>query len=202
MGTPCRKVSPKGSKGNKMSKMFFRIILCIGLLTTILYPSGDARCETKQKPGIEKDQPIQIVSDRLDAYNEKRMVVFSGNAVATQGARTIRAERLTLYYRDEKKTGRSSVGGGGEGTGNLERMEAKGHVTITEGERVVTGEEAVFEQDAQKITMTGNAVLREGDNIIQGDRIVVFLNENRGVVEGAESRRVSATIYPGETKKR
>jgi len=185
-----------------MPKMFFRIILCIGLLTTILYPSGDARCETKQKPGIEKDQPIQIVSDRLDAYNEKRMVVFSGNAVATQGARTIRAERLTLYYRDEKKTGRSSVGGGGEGTGNLERMEAKGHVTITEGERVVTGEEAVFEQDAQKITMTGNAVLREGDNIIQGDRIVVFLNENRGVVEGAESRRVSATIYPGETKKR
>ncbi|MDP2838868.1 MAG: lipopolysaccharide transport periplasmic protein LptA [Syntrophales bacterium] len=182
-----------------MLKSIFRIILCIGLLTTILYPSGDARCETKQKPGIEKDQPIQIVSDRMDAYNEKRMVVFSGNAVATQGARTIRAERLTLYYRDDqKKTGWSSVGGG---TGNLERMEAKGHVTITEGERVVTGEEAVFEQDAQKITMTGNAVLREGDNIVQGDRIVVFLNENRGVVEGAESRRVKATIYPGETKK-
>jgi len=186
-----------------MSKRFFRIILCIGVLTTILYPPRDARCETKQKPGIEKDQPIQIVSDRLDAYNEKRMVVFSGNAVATQGARTIRAERLTLYYRDDqKKTGRSSVGGGGEGTGNLERMEAKGHVTITEGERVVTGDEAVFEQDAQKITMTGSAVLREGDNIIQGDRIVVFLNENRGVVEGAGSRRVTATIYPGETKKR
>jgi lipopolysaccharide export system protein LptA len=81
-------------------------------------------------------------------------------------------------------------------------MEAKGHVTITEGERVVTGDEALFEQDAQKITMTGNAVLREGDNIIQGDRIIVFLNENRGVVEGAESQRVKATIYPGETKKR
>ena len=186
-----------------MLKMFFRIIICIGLLMTILYPPGDARCETKQKPGIERDQPIQIVSDRLDAYNEKRMVVFSGNAVATQAARTIRADRLTLYYRDDqKKTGRLAVGGGGEGTGNLERMEAKGQVTITEGERVVTGEEAVFEQDAQKITMTGSAVLREGDNIIQGDRIVVFLNENRGVVEGAENRRVTATIYPGETKKK
>ena len=73
---------------------------------------------------------------------------------------------------------------------------------VTEGERVVTGEDALFELDAQKITMTGSAVLREGDNIIRGDRIVVFLNENRGVVEGAESRRVTATIYPGETKKR
>ena len=178
-------------------------MLCSGILMTILYLPDNALCGTKQKSGIEKEQPIQIVSDRLDAYNEKRMVVFSGNAVATQGARTIRAERLTFYYRDDKtKTGRPTAGGGGEGTGNLERMEAKGHVTITEDERVVTGEEAVFEQDAQKITMTGNATLREGDNVIQGDKIVVFLNENRGVVEGAESRRVSATIYPGETKKR
>ena len=186
-----------------MLKSFFRIILCIGLLITILYPTGDARCETKQKPGIEKNQPIQIVSDRMDAYNEKRMVVFSGNAVATQGVRTIRAERLTLYYRDDQKaTGRSTVGIGGEGTGNLERMEANGQVTITEGERVATGDEAVFEQDAQKITMTGNAVLREGNNIIRGDRVLVFMNENRGVVESAEGRRVTATIYPGETKKR
>jgi len=192
-----------------MLKSIFRIILCIGILVTILCLPGEARCETKQKSAINKDQPIQIVSDRMDAYNEKRMVVFSGNAVATQGARTISAERLTLYYRDDqKKSGRgghdaaSSSPPKSEGTGNLDRVEAKGRVTITEGERVVTGEEALFEQDAQKITMTGSAVLREGDNIIQGDRIVVFLNENRGVVEGVESRRVTATIYPGETKKR
>ena len=167
---------------------------------TVLCPPGNARGETKQKPRIEKDQPIQIVSDRLDAYNEKRMVVFSGNAVATQGARTIRADRLTLYYKeDQKKTGRPTVGEGSKGRGIWKGWRRRGTCTITEGERVVTGEEAVFEQDVQKITMTGDAVLREGANIVQGDRIVVFLNENRGVVESAENRRVTATIYPGET---
>jgi lipopolysaccharide export system protein LptA len=138
----------------------------------------------------------------MDAYNEKRMVVFSGNAVATQGARTIHAERLTLYYRDDqKRVGRSAAGGEGERAGNLERVDAKGQVRITEGTRIVTGEEAVFEQQSQKITMTGGAVMRDGENIIQGDKIVVFLNENRGVVEGTENRRVTATIYPGETRK-
>ncbi len=70
----------------------------------------------------------------------------------------------------------------------MERVEATGHVTITEGERIVTGEAAVFDQDAQKITMTGDAVMREGANVIRGDRIVVFLNENRGVVESTENR--------------
>jgi lipopolysaccharide export system protein LptA len=183
-----------------MPERFFRFIITVGVLMAVLYQPGGALGQTKQKPRIEKDQPIQIVSDRLDAYNEKRMVVFSGNAVATQGARIIRAERLTLYYRgDGKSSGRSTAGI--EGTGNLERVEAKGHVTITEGERVVTGDEAVFEQDAQKITMTGSAVLREGANIVRGDRIVVFLNENRGVVESVENKRVTATIYPGESEK-
>ena len=48
--------------------------------------------------------------------------------------------------------------------------------------------------------MTGNAVMREGANIIRGDKVVVFLDENRGVVEGTASKRVTATIYPEEQK--
>jgi lipopolysaccharide export system protein LptA len=127
--------------------------------------------------------------------------VFSGNAVATQGVRTIRSDRLTLYYKENKNpSGRST--GEAEGMGNVERVEATGHVTITEGERVVTGESAVFDQDARKITMTGGAVMREGANVIRGDRIIVFLDENRGVVESTESGRVTATIYPGEQQEK
>jgi len=188
-------------KGEWMSGRFIGGFILIGVLMAILFPPGGARGETKPKPRIEKESPIQIVSDRMEAYNEKRMVIFSGNAVATQGSRVIRAERLTLYYREDRKTAGSSPAGV-EGTGNLERVEAKGNVTITEGERVVTGDEALFEQDTQKITMTGSAVLREGANSIRGDRIIVFLNENRGLVDSVENRRVTATIYPGGTEEK
>lgn len=155
--------------------------------------------QTKQKPKVERDQPIQITSDRLEAYNEKRMVVFSGNAVATQGARTIRSDVLTLYYKEGKKAAPAQPGEP-EGPGELEKVEAKGHVTISEGDRIVTGEEAVYGQGDQKIIVTGNAVMREGANIIRGDRVIVFLDENRGVVEGTASKRVTATIYPEEQK--
>ena len=48
--------------------------------------------------------------------------------------------------------------------------------------------------------MTGNAVMHEGANIIRGERIVVFLNENRGMVDSSDTKRVTATIYPEETK--
>ncbi len=184
-----------------MSGKFYRFIIFVFVLVAFHYQPGGVQGATKQKPLIEKKQPIQIVSDRMDAYNEERIVVFYGNAVATQGARTIRADRLTLYYRQDTKTTGGSTAGL-ESTGNLEKVEAKGHVSITEGERIVTGEEAVFLQDVQKITMTGNAVLREGENVVRGDRIVVFLDENRGVVESLENRRVTAIIYPKEKEEK
>lgn len=182
-----------------MPKKFCTLIIGLGFLFAVLGHSIHVHGQTKPKPKVERDQPIEIVSDRLEAYNEKRMVVFSGNAVATQGGRTIRADVLNLFYKEVKQPA-SPPPGESEGPGELERVEAKGHVIISEGDRIVTGDEAVFEQDAQKITMIGNAVMREGANIIRGDRIFVFLNENRGVVEGTANKRVTATIYPDESK--
>lgn len=179
------------------------LIIGLGVLIAALGQPINVHGQTKQKSKVERNQPIEIVSDRLDAYSEKRMVVFSGNAVATQGERTIRSDVLTIYYKEEKKPAVPSTAPStaeSEGPEELERVEAKGHVTISEGDRIVTGEEGIYEQDAQKITMTGNAVMREGANIIRGDKVVVFLNENRGVVEGAGNKRVTATIYPEEQK--
>ncbi|MGZ3606822.1 MAG: lipopolysaccharide transport periplasmic protein LptA [Syntrophales bacterium] len=172
--------------------MAFLSVACLGAKDT----------DTKKKIKLDKDQPIQIVSDRLDAYNEKKLVVFSGNAVATQGDKIIKADRLFLYYRKDprvpEKSGAQDIGS----TGDLEKIEAKGHVTITQGERVVTGNDAVYYQDTQQIVMLGNAVMREGRNVINGDRIVVFLDEDRGVVESVDKGRVKATIYPEDNKEK
>ncbi len=184
-----------------MSESFRRIIIFACGLIVIFCSSDGWTAKSRQKTQVEKKEPIQIVSDRMDAYNEEKVVVFYGNAVATQGARTIRADRLTLYYKQDANTSAGSTAGL-ESTGNLEKVVANGKVSITEGERVATGDEAVFLQDVQKITVTGNAVLREGTNVVRGDRVVVFLDENRGVVESLENRRVTAIIYPKEEEKK
>jgi len=52
--------------------------------------------------------------------------------------------------------------------------------------------------------ITGNAVLKEGRNIVRGDKITWMIDEKKGIVEGYDKRRVTATIYPaeGEAKKK
>jgi len=144
--------------------------------------------------------PIQITSDRLDAYDDKSLVLFSGNVVATQDDTVIHSNELYLYYT--RKTGEEKAPSGiATGAEQIERIELKGAVSIQKGTKTVTGDKAVFYNADQMIIMTGNAVMREGDNVIMGDKITVFLKENRGIVEGSGTeKRVTATIYPDETK--
>ncbi|HVO66862.1 MAG TPA: LptA/OstA family protein [Syntrophales bacterium] len=177
-----------------------RILIPLILIFISFSYFGAKEVDTGKKLKFDKDQPIQIVSDRLDAYNDKKLVIFSGNAIATKGDIIIKSDSLLLNYKKDPRMPEKNGAHGISNTGDLEKIEAKGHVTIKQGERIVTGDDAVFYQDTQKIIMTGNAVMREGRNIIHGDRIVVYLNEDRGVVEGLEKNRVNATIYPEDRK--
>jgi len=184
----------------KTSNVFCFILLIVSLLTLMAGAVPAAGEPQQEKKNLELSrEPIRIDSDRLDAYNDKRLVVFSGNAVAVQGDKVLKADKLLLYYKkkesgDQKAEVKELAGK----SGDLERIEAKGRVIMTQGERVVTGEEAVYYQETQKIVVTGNPVMREKKNVIRGDRIVVFVNENRGLVESPQNKRVTATVYPSE----
>jgi len=163
------------------------------------YLSGqDSRSQWLREGG---NKPIEIVSERLDAYREKDLVEFSGNVVATQGDRVIRSDSLMLFFK--KKAGTNGAAKGPtDSAGDIDRIVSKGNVRITEGDRVVTGEQAVYYADDQRIVVTGNPVMREGSNVVRGDRVTVLLNENRGVVESAEGKRVTATIFPDASKEK
>jgi len=179
------------------------LVMFILMLQGILW--GQDNRSKWLKAGDSK--PIQIVSDRLDAYKEKDLVQFSGNVIATQGERVIKSDVLMLYFKkkvetqkpDSEKAAHKDTNGSSKAN-DIDRIEAKGNVKITEKDRIVTGEQAVFYNDEQKIIVTGNPVMQEGSNVITGDRIVVLLDENRGVVEGTSGKRVTATIYPEEAK--
>ena len=184
---------------NNMKRKILLISLAVLVIVSfsqISVRGGEQEKETKNK----KSEPIHIVSDRLDAYNDRGLVVFSGNVVATQEDKIMKSDNLFLYYKkregESKKIGSKNIIKAGE----LEKVEAKGNVRITQGERVVTGEKAIFYNDEQKIVVTGNPVMQEEKNIIKGEKIVVLLEENRGIVESTPGNRVTATIYPQETK--
>src|SRR4030066_924681 len=115
-------------------------VLCIVLLA----PSGLYAQDNiiANEEVITKNEPIEIVSDRMDAYKDKKLVKFVGNASAKQGNKLLKADQFLLHYKKdagkEKKKGETSL----DATGAMDKIEGKGNVSTTQGERIVTSDEA------------------------------------------------------------
>lgn len=156
-----------------------------------------------QKTILRKDAPIEVVSDKMEAYQEKNVVIFSGNAVATQGDVQLKTDRLAIYYKKQpnpkEKPGAQIM----EGTGELDKIEAKGNVIVTQKDMSATGNEAVYYHDTSRVVMTGNSFLKQGKNTVKGCKVTVYLDQNRGEVErcaAENSERVTAIIHPEDQK--
>jgi lipopolysaccharide export system protein LptA len=172
-------------------------VLCIILLLSFTF-SATAKDNAEKIGKFNSKEPINITADRLDAYNDKQMAVFSGNAVVKQADWVLKTDRLTLYYRKGAGKKERTETKETEGTSDLERIEAKGNVLFTQKMRVASGEEAVYIQESGQIILTGNPMIRENKNKIAGCRIIMYLNEDRGTVEKCEGKKVVMEIHPEE----
>jgi lipopolysaccharide export system protein LptA len=83
---------------------------------------------------------------------------------------------------------------------HLKKVIAEGKVRVTQGGRVATGVKAVFNSQDNTISLVGNPLVRQGKNQVSGSRIILFINEDRVVVEGG-ARRVKAVIFPEDLGK-
>lgn len=71
-----------------------------------------------------------------------------------------------------------------------------GNVRVTQGDRRATSQKATFYQNENKIVLEGEVVIREGENVIRGEKVVYLIDEERSFVEGGKGGRVSTTIIP------
>jgi len=180
-------------------KIYLLVLFYLLMANNFLY----AQNSSDKKNIIRKNEPIEITSDRMEAFNKKNMVVFSGNATAIQGDIVLMSDQLFFYYKN--KPGKKDKIGTKEikTSGDLDKIEAKGNVVITQKERLASSEEASFNQESGQIVMTGNAFLREGKNTITGCKVIVYTNEDRGVAlpcTPGKNERVKAVIYPQQNK--
>lgn len=177
-------------------------LMALGLLLAVNIQAV-AQTGVGPKNPLRKNEPIQIVSDKMEAFQTSRMVVFSGNAVAQQGDVRIQADRLSIYYKDSGDPKGKKVDPGMEQAGDLEKIVASGYVVITQKEVLATGNEAVYYQDTARFVMTGNPVLQQEKSVIKGCRVIIQVDENRGKVEQCADEnagRVTAIIHPRKKK--
>ena len=134
-------------------------------------------------PGIDRNSPVTIDADQLENLQKEGLVVFSGNVVASQNNSTHYADRMEVYL-DAKGDG-------------IVRTVSTGNVKIiTKDCKVGTAKRAEYYDAEQRVLLIGSARVWQEDNVITGERITIYLAEDRSVVEGGKQERVKAVFYP------
>ncbi|MHA1132680.1 MAG: LptA/OstA family protein [Alphaproteobacteria bacterium] len=168
----------------------------LGLGVVLLLPVSPLTAQTMTNSfgGMSKnsDAPIDIQSDLLTVYDTKKIAIFKGNVKAVQGTTTLRATQLDVHYIGgaEELTGKGAdqdnattpVAQQGatqkdaDPQSSINKLEARGDVYITsEDDQTTSSDWAVYDVPAQLVTVGGNVVLSQGQNVLKGNRLIIDL---------------------------
>ncbi|MEO8603592.1 MAG: LptA/OstA family protein [bacterium] len=133
--------------------------------------------------------PVHIESDTMEFDYKTMVLTYRGKVSVAQADMTLTSDVLTVTLTRE-----------GEGPNQRQRPKevvAQGDVQIVKGTRRASGGRAVFNDAARTVTLSEKALLQDGPNEVAGERVVVYLDEQRSVVQGGPER-VRAVLHPPE----
>jgi lipopolysaccharide export system protein LptA len=165
-----------------------------------------------------QDQPIQIEAATLEVQDKNKMATFSGDVQVVQGDTTIKCQTLVVFYGAEHGPGQGKAVAAQPAPGALQgahiqqivpqrqqdirRIEARGGVTVISKDQNASGDLGVYDLKKKTITLTGNVVVSQGQNVLHGDRVVVDTTTGNAHVEsgGTSQNRVRALILPNKNE--
>jgi len=145
----------------------------------------------------EQRDAVRIEADRMETDQKARTVYFSGNVIARQGDLRIQADDMQVFYKmkDEGDAAEDQA---------IDRLVARGHVTVAKKDWTASGNALEYFSGRRLAILTGDARAWQGGNMVSGQRIELYLDEGRTVVEKdkGSSERVKAFFYPEEKSRR
>jgi lipopolysaccharide export system protein LptA len=138
--------------------------------------------------------------DSLEWYDQKQIAVARGNAVAIRNGKTIKADILTAYMVKTKPadgkapappgkapppqsgkpspTPAAASPGSSAADSKISRVDAQGHVVVTNALDTGRGDYGVYNADSGICTLVDNVVIARGKDVIKGQYGVMDLNKN------------------------
>ena len=155
------------------------IILAAGLVMTGLGAGGAVGQVQQQQPtsalkGHNSNAPVDVTADRIEVQDRADRAIFNGNVHVTQGELTLDTDRLTVAYS-----------GGQQNAGvQIRRLDAAGGVVVHSPSETAKGDFGIYDLDRKLITVIGNVRLTRGQNVVNGQRLVINLDSGRAVIDG------------------
>ena len=113
---------------------------------------------------FQSGEDVITARDSLEYWQDRRIAVARGDAVAVREDQRIRADTMTAYFE-----------AGPDGGEQITRVDALGDVIISTPQDVARGEETVYNVVDRTATLSGNVRITRGENQLNGQRAIVDL---------------------------
>ena len=108
--------------------------------------------------------PLQIDAPLSDWDLKGRSARFTGGVTVTRGDVTLTCDTLSVQFASANR---------------VQEATAEGSVVVTQGGRRATGSRAQLNADSGEIALTGEPRISEGSNTMSGQRITLWLDDDR-----------------------
>ena len=129
---------------------------------------------------------VEVEADQMEIIDSEHKTIFSGNVISTRPSETIKSDEMVVTSIEIKQT---------DGTSKTvtDRVDAKGHVTITTKNQTITGGTAIFHVQENTLEVLGNVRVTQGQSNLKGERLKVDLDTNCLQMSGG---RVKGSFVP------
>lgn len=115
--------------------------------------------------------PLEITAARSEWDLKARTARFTGAVNVRRGGVAMTCDTLDVRYADADR---------------VDRVVANGNVHVTQGARTADAASAELVGATGQITLSGGPRLAEGPNVLVGNRIVLWLDDERASCEGKD----------------
>lgn len=135
------------------------------VLCALLFSTHASLAQSNQTNKHDSSLPIDIIADDLEVRQDQNIAIFRGAVEAKQGELILKAETLTVYYKEHA----------GEGDAPIGRIDAAGDVRLSSPNESADGHWAIYDVERQIITVGGDVNLQQNDSLLTGNRLVLDL---------------------------
>jgi lipopolysaccharide export system protein LptA len=149
----------------------------------------------------DRDKPAHLEASRVTVDDIKRIHVFDGEVVLSQGTLSLRAARMVVTQDTEGY--QKVLATNGEGSLVRFRQKREGKEEYVEGE----AERVEYDSRKEKVEFFNRAVMKSGADEVRGHYVSYdgiteqfFVTSTPGAKPGSPESRVRATIQPKSDK--
>ena len=152
----------------KLIKILF--LICLILVFIFIYPLNASE--------------INITANKMEVFESEGIVMFTGKVFGVKEDFKVWCDRMYVYYITTQ-----------EGKKKINKIIALGRVIIEKGKWKAYAGKAVYFKNQEKLVLEETPKVWHDKNLVEGDIVIIYFNEDKSEVLAKNQGRVRASVY-------